>query len=156
MQFYCVRQEKSVLEATIVVIYLECRPVLYNFVYIPWNLDITVVRQMRAKKLFVSYFDSTYVSGGVRRVQRPADNDVWRSFHRRRGTYLISRWMVPTEPITYASRGIAGLPPLWVIATRHTVLSRRCSRIRLQRQQCMLLQNASSSSSIIFLMSMRS
>jgi len=31
---------------------------------------------MRAKKLFVFYFDSTYVSGGVRRVQRPADNGL--------------------------------------------------------------------------------
>ena len=46
-------QENQQSKHMIVVIYLECRPVIYNFVYIPWYLDITVVRQMCGKKLFV-------------------------------------------------------------------------------------------------------
>jgi len=91
----------------------------------------------------VDYFDATYVSGSLRRVQRPVTGfnhcvsvALHRCFRRHCGTSTTRRWQTRTVPTTCASRGTADSPVLWATTTRRYGrwwrLSSRTKHWRLQ------------------------
>ena len=92
----------------------------------------------------LTYFDSTYVSGPVRRVQRPATNAAsipfllsvvcQRCVHQVCGMFTTQRSTAQTGQTTSANPGTAGSMPSSVITThRCGVLLRRCSKMLMLR-----------------------